>query len=203
MGLAGLAWVAGPAAGLAGGDDGGPEKLLAADAAAAAARVKALGEAAPEGATLVAYLDCGTQRESTTTETVTIAWQSGKPYRFAAEAENLPPTGATIFFGETEVVFTIRGLDRGRRYQAGIAWWDYDNGGRTQQVLVGSPDGRKVRLAVPAIRLPDFEASGRGPAERRFSLPVTFAAKGCMRLAVQNVTGPNAVVSEVWICELP
>ena len=128
-----------------------------------------------------------------------IALAEGKPYRFAAEAEGVAPTEPTIFFHESQVVFEISGLDRSRRCMMGLTWWDYDDGSRTQSVLVASPDRRRVRLAVPAIRLPNYTTDGQPAMERRFSLPVTFARDGRMQLVVLGVTGANAVVSELWI----
>ena len=177
-------------------------QLFTVDAKAIAAREKALAETAPDGAKLVAYLDCGTQRESTTSEEVRITWAGGKCYEFKSEAEGVSPTQSTVFYDDAQVVFELSGVDRGRRYMAGLSWWDYDNGGRSQSVLVGSPDGRAVRLAVPAIRLPNYTDDGQLLAERRFLLPVTFARDGKMRLTVQGVTGANTVISELWIWQL-
>jgi len=206
-----VAWLLAIMAGLAAGpgpgrssiaraaDDPADVTVLAAEADALAARQTSLADAAPEGTKLVAYLDCGTQRESSTSEEVKITWVSGKPYRFQSEAAGVPATQPTIFFDESEVVFRLDGVDRARRYTVGFTWWDYDDGGRTQSVLVGSPDGRLVRLAVSAIRLPNYESDGQLPAERRFQLPAVFARNGQMRLTVQRVTGANVVISELWI----
>jgi hypothetical protein len=169
---------------------------------AIAAREKALAEKAPKGAKLAAYLDCGTQRESTTSGTVKIVCVSAKPHQFLNEAPGVPATQATVFFDAEQVVFEIRGLDPAQRYLAGMTWWDYDNSNRTQSVLVTSPDERLVRIAVPAIRLPDYKDSRLLPAERRFQLPVTFAQDGKLRLAVQRVDGANAVISELWVWQL-
>lgn len=177
-------------------------ELIPVDPAAIAAREKSLTETAPGGATLVAYLDCGTQLQSTTTKRVTVALLSGTAYRFQSEAAGVLPTQPTIFFDTSEVVFRISGLDRAHRYTVGLTWWDYDNGSRSQSVIVGSPDGRLVRLAVPAIRLPSYKDDGQPPAERRFSLPVAFARNGQMQLTVRRDTGANAVISEVWIWQL-
>ena len=55
------------------------------------------------------------------------------------------------------------------------------------------------QLCIPAIRLPNFKDDGQLPAEKRFTLPVTFAREGKMQLAVHLVTGVNAVISELWI----
>ncbi len=183
-------------------DNPAEPKLLPADPAAIAAREKALAEKAPKGAKLVAYLDCGAQRESQGAGKVKITWVPGMVHQFLSETKGVPPAQATIFFGESEVVFKIAGLDGDRRYMAGLTWWDYDNGGRTQSVLLSSPDGRSVRLAVPAIRLPNYIADKQLPAERRFALPVVFAEAGRLQLTVQLVTGPNAVISELWIWQL-
>jgi hypothetical protein len=184
-------------------EDPDEPKLIPVDPKTIAARERSLAQAAPEGAKLVAYLDCGAQRESTTTDAVKIALVQGKPYRFPSEVKDVPPTQPVIFFHEREVVFTLKGIDRGKRYLAGLTWWDYDDGGRTQSVVVASPDRRRVRLAVTAIRLPDYTTDEQLPAEKRFPLPVTFTRDGQMQLAVLHVTGANAVVSELWIWEMP
>jgi len=177
-------------------------KLIPVDPKVIAAREKSLVKAAPEGAELVAYLDCGTQRLSLTTDRVKIALTQGKPYLFRSEAKDVGPTEPTIFFHESHVVFKITGLDRTGRYLAEVSWWDYDDGSRTQSVLVGSPDSRLVRLAVPAIRLPNYQTDAQKPARRRFSLPATFAREGEMQLTVGRVTGANAVISELWIWQM-
>lgn len=169
---------------------------------AIAAREKSLGEKTPKGAKLVAYLDCGTQRESTTAGPVKIVCVSAKPHRFESEVPGVPATQPTVFFDAGQVVFEIRGLDSTRSYLAGVTWWDYDNSNRTQSVLVTSPDQRLARIAVPAIRLPDYKDSRQLPAERRFQLPTTFSQDGKLRLAVQRVDGANAVISELWVWQL-
>ncbi len=162
-----------------------------------------LAQSAPKGAKLVAYLDCGTQRESTTSVEVKVVYVSGKAYRFASEARDVPSTQATVFFDESEIPLLITGLDRSKRYTLGLTWWDYDDGGRSQSVVLSSPDGRQVRLAVPTIRLPNYTTDKQAPAEKRCPLPVTFARDGQMRVVVQRTTGANAVISEVWIWEQP
>jgi len=182
----------------------GPQavELVSENPAAIAARQQALAANAPKGATLATYLDCGCQRESAGAGPVKIVCLSAKPYRFPAEGVDVPATQATVFFDGEQVVFEIHGLDHKKDYLAGMTWWDFDNGNRTQSVLVGSPDQRLVRLAVPAIRLPDYKDSGMLPAERRFQLPVTFSQDGKLRLVVQRVEGANAVISELWVWQL-
>lgn len=182
-------------------------KLLPAAPEELTARQKQLAEAAPEGAKLVAYLDCGSQWESTAfgdaENAVKIVCTGAKPYRFQSEAEGVPATQARIFFSEGDMAFDVMGLDPQKQYRAGITWWDYDNSGRTQSILATSPSRRMVRFAVPCIRLPDYEASGRLPGQRQFSLPATFMRDGKMQLLVQRLAGANTVISEVWIWELP
>lgn len=202
LGLATAALALQPGPVVAAEDEAKEPRLIPVDPKTIAEREKWLAKKAPEGATLVAYLNCGTQRESTTSKTVKIALVQGRPYAFQSEAKGVPPTQPTVFFHEQQVVFQLSGLDRGKRYLAGLVWWDYDDGSRTQSVVVGSPDRRLVRLAVTAIRLPNYTTDEQPPAEKRFRLPATFARDGRMQLAVHHVTGANAVVSELWIWQL-
>lgn len=85
-------------------------KLIPVDPKVIEARAKSLAKAAPEGAELVAYLNCGTQRESVTTDRVKVALTQGKPHLFRSEAKNVGPTEPTIFFHESQVVFKISEL---------------------------------------------------------------------------------------------
>ena len=57
-------------------------QLIPVEADVVAARQKSLTESGPENARLVAYLDCGSQDKSTTTEEVGLTWTPGKVYRF-------------------------------------------------------------------------------------------------------------------------
>jgi hypothetical protein len=167
-----------------------------------AARQKAISEKAPKGAKLVAYLDCGSQRESQEGGPVKIRSLGGKPYQFPEEAKTLSPTGSTIFFDTAELQFEIAGLDPARRYVGAISWWDFDNSGRTESILVGSPDGRHVRLAVPGIRLPDHQFSKQPPVDRKFPLPTSFAQEGKLRVRVQLHSGANCVAGEIWVWQI-
>jgi hypothetical protein len=176
--------------------------LLPANPEAVAERRRALSEAGPRGARLVAYLDCGSQRQSAAADPVKITWIPGQVYQFRSEAPGVGPTQSSVFFDAAQVVFDLDGLDRAKHYLAGLTWWDYDDGGRTQSVVAGSPDGRLVRLAVSAIRLPNYTSDAQPPDERRFHLPVVFARDGRMRLSVEQVTGANVVISELWIWQL-
>jgi hypothetical protein len=169
---------------------------------AIAERVKTLTEEAPKGATLVAFLDCGSQAETAKDSPVGIKKVKGEPYRFPADGVEVLPTQPTVFFDADRVLFELNGIDRTGRYLVGLTWWDFDAGGRTQMVMVASHNKRNVRIAVPAIGLPDYMNSKKLPAQKQFTLPATFAKDGKMQLAVIQAAGPNAVISELWIWQL-
>ena len=176
--------------------------LLPANEKAIAERIKTLANDAPGGAKLVAYLDCGTQVETAKDFLVGIKKLKGNAYRFRADEVDVPATQPTIFFDSDRVVFELSNIDRTGRYVAGLTWWDFDASGRAQTVMVASADKRNVRIAVPTIGLPDFTKSKKLPAEKRFTLPATFAKDGKMQLAVIQAAGANAVISELWIWQL-
>jgi hypothetical protein len=164
-------------------------------------RVAELKKAGDDTRQLVAYLDCGTQRESVPAEGVKVTLVSGKPYRFPSDVADVPETLTTVAFDETRMVFEISGLDPQKQYEVGVEWWDYDDGQRTQMVTVASPDRRQVQIAIPAARLPNFKHAQQKPEGKKIPLPMRMARDGKLQLLIQPVTGPNAVVSEVWVVE--
>jgi hypothetical protein len=175
--------------------------LIPLDEKVVAQRIKDLEQACAETGKLVAYLDCGSQVKSTPTDGVVLTWIPGQTFLFPSKEEGIPATQVSVAYDTTRVVFEISGLDPQRRYEVGLTWWDYDNGARTQMVTVGSPDRRQVQMAIPAIRLPNFREAQQKPAEKHFSLPVRLASDGKMQLIVHQVTGPNVVISELWVVQ--
>lgn len=164
-------------------------------------RVEELQKACDDTRQLVAYLDCGAQRESVPAQGVKITAVAGKPYRFASEAADVPETLSTVAFHESRIVLEISGLDPQKQYEAGVIWWDYDDGQRTQMVTVASPDRRQVQIAIPAARLPNYKSAKQKPESKTIALPIRMAREGKLQLLIQPVTGPNAVVSEIWVVE--
>ena len=176
--------------------------LIPVDSQVLVQRKKAVADAYRDKGKLVAFLDCGSQMESTEAGGVKLTWIPGSAYLFPATVEGIPATQASVAFDVSRVVVDICGLHTKQKYEIGLTWWDYDNGARTQMVTVGSVDGRNVHMAIPAIRLPNFKDDRQKPAEKRFRLPVNLARDGKMRLVVQQVTGANAVISELWVAQL-
>lgn len=176
--------------------------LIPVDEKVLAERIKSLAEEAPEGAKLVAFLDCGSQVETTKESPVGIRKLKGDAYQFRADDVEVSATQPTIFFDSDRVLFELSGIDRTGRYVVGLTWWDFDAGGRAQTVMVASDDKRHVRIAVPTIGLPNYMKSKKGPAQKQFRLPATFAKDGKMQLAVIQAAGPNAVISELWIWQV-
>jgi len=175
-----------------------PPKLIGVAPRIVADRKKTIAARRPH-ARLVAYLNCGGQLKSTGTPTVEIAQQNGSAYQFPVADDHVPLTQATVVFDGERIVFRVTGLTATKHYTIGLTWWDFDDGGRTEMVVARSLDGKRVQLIVPAIRLPDYETDRQGPAEKVFTVPAHFAAKGGLEILVDKVTGVNAVVSEVWV----
>jgi len=179
-----------------------PADLVPVEVDTVAARVAAITESAPQGGRLAAYLNCGSQRISTAEQGVQIACDAATPYPFPSQAQGVPATQPSVFYDAQRVALRLEGLDRSRQYLVEITWWDYDDGGRTQSVIAATPDGRLVRFALPGVRLPNFTSDGQLPAQRQFRLPMAYVRDGKLQLWVRCETGPNAVVSEVWVWQL-
>jgi hypothetical protein len=157
----------------------------------------------PENAELLAYLDCGGTERFEQGLRIAVA-DSVKSYRFTSETlpENFEPSLTSVLFDPNQIDFTIEGLDREKKYQLNLAWWDFDGNGRSQSLIVKTPDQTMVKILRPGTSLPDFKFSGLPPKTLSLLLPPAFVKDGKMILSIRNESGPNAVVSEIWINEL-
>ena len=167
------------------------------------ARLKAITGSLPDGAKLLAYLDCGGPGKFEQGLKIVVP-EDVKPWRWNSEVpiEGIPPQQMTVFFHPQQVSLTIEGLDRAKRYQLNVVWWDFDANGRTQSLIVQSLDKSQVRILRPGVSLPDFMESELLPKTLTMPLPLAFVREGKLLLNVKNESGPNAVVNEIWINEL-
>ena len=99
------------------------------------------------------------------------------------------------------MTFEAAGLDPSRSYQLGFTWWDYDNNGRVESVIVLEEGGREHLLADRA-RLPAFAGRREPPEAALYHLPASAVRGGKIGIAFQRDAGAhNAVVSEIWLWE--
>ena len=167
------------------------------------ARLREITDALPEGAKLLAYLDCGGPGRFEQGLKIALSGEA-KPWRWQADAPlaDVPPQQMTVLFHPQQVSFVFEGLDRSKRYQLNVVWWDFDANGRVQSLIVQSPDQTQIRILRPGISLPDFKESKLPPRTLSVPLPLAFVRDGKLLLNVRNESGPNAVVNEIWINEL-
>jgi type 1 glutamine amidotransferase/HEAT repeat protein len=146
-----------------------------------AARREALTKSLAAGTRLVAYLDCGPEKEAKSADGVQLRVVRGSPWKWADEP------AATVAFEANAVVVEVGGLDTKKKYQLGFTWWDHDGNGRAQSVWIG---GQKVleKTALP---------HNQGPA----TLSVAIPASGKATIEFRKEAQSNAVVSEVWLVE--
>ena len=178
-------------------------------------RLKALQENAPAGATLVGYMNCGTYFTSSfgtmkivmpdDLKTFDFLQQAGKTHsKTGVSVEDVsenPRIDTTVFYTEQLMEFWLEGVDRAKKYQMNIRWWDFDAGMRAQGIYLASPDGRLIRRSLDPVALPNFTIQGKGPATRSVLLPSAFSKDGKLRVRIP-FSNPNCVVSEIWIYEL-
>ncbi len=168
------------------------------------ARIKEIAASVPEGAKLSAYLDCGGPGRFEQGVKI-VAPEGAKPWIFRPESklEGVPLQQLSVLFDADQLPFLIEGLDRAKKYQLNVVWWDFDASGRSQSLIVQSSDRSMVKILRPGVALPDFKLSGLPPKTVTLSLPLAFVRDGKLLVSVKNEGGANAVVSEIWINELP
>lgn len=175
-----------------------------AKAASAETRLKEISDNVPPGAKLLAYLDCGGEGKLEQGVKI-VPGSTAKPYRFATGPDFDESLNAqvNVLFESMQVDFTLEDLDRMKKYQLNIVWWDYDSSGRSQSIIAKTPDQSMVKILRPGVSLPDFKESQLLPKTVTIPLPMAFVRDGKLLISVKNEGGPNAVVSEIWINQLP
>ena len=164
-------------------------------------RRKAITAALPRKQRLVCYLNCGTDFDSGEDASCVINETAGSPYSFRAGEGVVPPWFDSISFHEQRIQYAITGLQAGKRYGIGFSWWDFNNAGRAEAVVVSAP-GKHVAELLPKTRLPAWKDHRQKPEERLVHIPEGLSATGEIHLAFVNEAGAaNAVVSEVWLIE--
>lgn len=140
----------------------------------------ATGASAQAGLEPILYDDCGSpgRQPHTTASTWT----------FAEASVAAPETARTVAFDAQAVVLRYVGLVPDARYALRFTYATEREGPRSQRVLAG---GAEVQ---PATELPRGEAGTYD-----LTLPDGVASTGAIEVAFERVSGPNAVVSEVWL----
>jgi type 1 glutamine amidotransferase len=165
-------------------------------------RRQEIGKSLPAGSQLVAYLDCGVELQSAgPAGGVAIRQINGQGWRFENAAAAAGPTFGTVAFDGGELRFEVTGLDPAKHYALGISWWDYDNVGRVQTVRLTGGQPRQTAVALNEVRLPNYQGTKEGPGVSLIPIAAKQIGGGSLRVGIQRVAGPNAVVSELWVLE--
>ena len=174
-------------------------KVSAAQKKATIERRAELARTAPVGARLVCYLDCGCETADAPETGPTLRQMRGRPWLYHKGSDPVHPRHAAIVFDNSEVVFRADRLDPKRTYTLALTWWDYNDVGRTESVLIRS--GGKTYTLLAKHRLPGWEKQKKLPETRRFTIPAEACRTGQLEIIIQNAGPANAVVSEVWLYE--
>lgn len=141
----------------------------------------------PNGSEEVVYLDSGTSTEAKSGN-VLIRRASGASYSFGPVAHPL----VSVDFGK-QVTYEISGLDPAGDYVLGLSAWDADQSKRVQTLDING-----------AVTIPDFRPiawHADKPTYTRIHVPLTRTATsgGKLNVTMSTVSGPNALVSEIWL----
>ncbi len=142
---------------------------------------------APNGCEEVIYLNSGSFSEATKGNVV-IRRMAGESYTFGAEPHPL----ASVDFGK-QVTYEITGLEAAGDYLLGLSAWDADQSKRRQSLDING-------VAI----LTDFHPiawHADKPTYTRIHVPLSrdAIAGGKITVTMKAVSGPNAVVSEIWL----
>lgn len=161
-----------------------------------------LSTKAPKGAQLAAYIHCGSQRESTDRYPARISLLGGDFHQWPP-VEKVTVLQRTVCYSGAALQFRISGLDRSKRYRAGVTWWDYDDPhGRISSITALSSDGAKSVVAISEAQLPNYSRDHKLPVEKEFPLDPSLYQDGKLQVKIAKVEGLHTAVSDFWIWAL-
>ncbi len=153
---------------------------------------RAIARFSASGARLsaLAYLNCGVDTRAKGKSGVELTVTRGKPWKFTDD-----PAGMVVFDG-SEIVIEAKGLDPQKRYQLGFVWWDYDNNGREQSVVIG-----KMRVLAKTA-LPAWKEKKQPAQTIAVNVPASeISGEGACVIRIVQSGSANCVLSEIWIAE--
>jgi HEAT repeat protein/type 1 glutamine amidotransferase len=157
------------------------------------ARLKALSAGLPAGARVVAYCDCGVEKQDKSSDGVMLRVMNGQNWAWKGAADN--PAALTAAYAGGHLKFDASGLKPKMHYQLGFTWWDFDANGREQSVWIG---GKQV-LAKTA--LPAWQGKQQGPAQITVAIPADAIKNGKVMIEFRGEGKSNVVCSEIWLVE--
>ena len=149
------------------------------------------------------YVDCGREWDKTAQSGETISVE-GDAYLF--------PGSRDVFESEYAIGYVVSGnparlqiggLCTERQYRLCVSWWDFDNGGRIQSIRLQTVDGGQSFTALGPSELPAYYGKNELGETRSFSIPQELVEAGSFNCLLELVRGPNAVISEAWLVEMP
>ncbi len=167
------------------------------------ARVRQIEQGLQRGETLLVYADCGREWDKTAPSGERISVE-GDAYLFPGSRdvfESEPAFGYVVSGNPARL--QIDGLRPEQKYRLCISWWDFDNGRRIQSVRLQSEDGSRSLPVLEPTPLPAYYEKNELGKTYSFEIPWELVKAERFDCLIELVQGPNAVISEAWLVELP
>lgn len=156
-----------------------------------------ISEITPKRFEVAAYLDCGPQTRISQNG-ISIKRLTGDSFD---SGEGIHAAISTDY-AASSLDYEITGLEPGTDYLLGMTWWDPGLQSRRQSLSINGelvlPDARPIAFDEAAVSGAPTPAKPT-PARIQFALQPEQIASGSIRLSIQQLAGPNAVNSELWI----
>lgn len=148
---------------------------------------------------IVAYLNCGAQKNSLQKKAEKIKMIKGSDWIFKQGDKLTDIDGAilTVSFDTTAVVLEISGLKKGQQYSLGTSLWEEKFENRIQSLAISLPDSEECLELSPATPIPNYSKSKQHPKTQFLKLPRKYTENGTVHVKIVKKSGPNAIISEL------
>ena len=167
------------------------------------ARVRQIEQGLKQGEKLLVYADCGREWDKTALSGEAISVE-GDAYLFPGSRdvfESEPALGYVVSGDPARL--QVEGLRPGKKYRLCISWWDFDNGRRIQSIRLRSKDESRSFPALEPTALPAYYEKNELGKSYSLDIPDELVKLGSFDCLLELVRGPNAVISEAWLVDVP
>ena len=167
------------------------------------ARLRQIQQQLKPGEKLLVYADCGREWDKTAAsgETISVEGDRLSVSRFARRVRIGARSGLCRVGKPGSSAH--RGPSPGQKYRLYLSWWDFDNGRRIQSVRLQSIDGSRSFPALEPTAFPAYYEKKELAKTFSLDIPRELVKAGGFDCLIELVRGPNAVISEAWLVEVP
>ncbi|MGC1480784.1 MAG: hypothetical protein WA771_09795 [Chthoniobacterales bacterium] len=102
---------------------------------------------------------------------------------------------------ERAVELRFKGLNPEKQYSLGLSWWNWEDVGREQCVVLANMDGTQFDTIIEKTPIPTWDSSQPDVGQQIVELQPAIFSDGGVQAWIVLTDGANSTISEAWLYE--